>query len=465
MSDSAASARITKPSKATAPTPSRIKLRASCDRCSTNKIKCSQEKPICQRCRSLDLSCHYSRSMRSGKPPRSRQRVTTFVGNIQSHPKPHLQSPSSRGDGYQTSSRNDMMTAVLNDIKMGPIRLPPTVPACVEPMDRVGRDTVIQPAANPYGFYYSEHTPEKFIINSSVDYTPAHSICKADSNINHQPLQQQEEQTPLSLLPLFRQINNIPEEQQQPPQQTPYISPCPSFSTKHSTLDTIASPLASTFDKAFVGTTEPTHDCVGLALATLSSLYNLAVQNRSSDAKTNGMYSSAPTIDQVFQVTSFATKNTMNLVSCPCAKDHCFPTLMSLIYSKILTWYQAIVGINDPDLAGWLGGCCSASTTSVVPRPLSIGTYKLEEEVGTLVAHQLVLNQLRDMAKSVKVFLNIFYGSRAALNLGLNETDHPDIVAGTGNGDSFQLRMGLSLDARLTYTIQEVERILPPCQC
>jgi hypothetical protein len=171
------------------------------------------------------------------------------------------------------------------------------------------------------------------------------------------------------------------------------------------------------------------------------------------------MQSSAPTIDQVLQVTSFATKNTMNLISCPCTKEPCFPILMPLIYFKILTWYQAIVRIHDP---AWLGVGHTSSKASVVPRPLSIGTYKLEEEVGKLMTHQLVLNQLREMAKSVKMFLDIFYGGGAHVHL--NETDHhPDGLG--GNRDPFQLRMGLSLDARLKYTIQEVERILPACQC
>ena len=49
--------------------PGPFKYRASCDRCSSNKVKCGQERPACQRCRSLDLPCHYSRSLRSGKPP------------------------------------------------------------------------------------------------------------------------------------------------------------------------------------------------------------------------------------------------------------------------------------------------------------------------------------------------------------------------------------------------------------
>lgn len=48
------------------------KLRASCDGCYTAKLKCSKEKPTCPRCRGLGLICHYSPTLRTGKPRATR---------------------------------------------------------------------------------------------------------------------------------------------------------------------------------------------------------------------------------------------------------------------------------------------------------------------------------------------------------------------------------------------------------
>jgi len=61
------------PSSSRNATPEPLKLRSSCDRCSLAKVKCSKEKPQCQRCGNLAISCNYSRAMRMGKPPTSRR--------------------------------------------------------------------------------------------------------------------------------------------------------------------------------------------------------------------------------------------------------------------------------------------------------------------------------------------------------------------------------------------------------
>ena len=58
-----------------------IKYRAACDHCSATKIKCTQERPQCARCRALGRDCHYSRSLRAGKPLRSSQGLNRKLSN------------------------------------------------------------------------------------------------------------------------------------------------------------------------------------------------------------------------------------------------------------------------------------------------------------------------------------------------------------------------------------------------
>lgn len=44
------------------------RLRASCDGCFLAKVKCSKTRPVCSRCLSCGILCHYSPSSRAGKP-------------------------------------------------------------------------------------------------------------------------------------------------------------------------------------------------------------------------------------------------------------------------------------------------------------------------------------------------------------------------------------------------------------
>lgn len=48
--------------------PRHQRLRQSCDGCFTAKVKCSKTQPICNRCLTSGIDCHYSPSSRIGKP-------------------------------------------------------------------------------------------------------------------------------------------------------------------------------------------------------------------------------------------------------------------------------------------------------------------------------------------------------------------------------------------------------------
>ncbi|KAL1980076.1 hypothetical protein VTN96DRAFT_4665 [Rasamsonia emersonii] len=423
-------------------TTSRVKLRSSCDRCSANKIKCSQEKPACQRCRSLDLQCIYSRSMRSGKPPRSRQRMTTLAGS----------RPAASSSGLSAAAVDDIKIVSHGDAA-----------ASVPCLEGINLESMLatNAATNQYGLFYENSplgTPEKFLINASVEYAPNRSFSKqGDTGITDMP-------TPL---PLLQTVDNSPEHKQ----QAPYMTPCPSFS--NTPMDTGFSPLGPPFDKPSMS--DSSHDCIGLALGTLASLYQLSsspYSNGTVEELQDNFSSSAPTIDQVLQTNSAAIKNAMTLLACPCAKDFCFPILMGVIYSKILTWYQAIVNIdddnNDPDV---MNGNNSSSndiyssyspskkeSVAAVYRPFLVGSYRLDEEIGRIMTQQLVLNELREMAKAVGVFLDGFCGSSH------NNNNNNNMPRTRCSGEHIYLRMGISLDARLRYTIQELEKILPTNQ-
>ncbi|CEJ60096.1 hypothetical protein PMG11_08682 [Penicillium brasilianum] len=54
------------------PPPSQ-KLKDSCDMCSSSKVKCNKEKPLCSRCRKLGYPCSYSPARRIGRPHPNRE--------------------------------------------------------------------------------------------------------------------------------------------------------------------------------------------------------------------------------------------------------------------------------------------------------------------------------------------------------------------------------------------------------
>lgn len=63
------------PSGRAGPPPTQ-KLKDSCDMCSSSKVKCNKEKPLCSRCRKLGYPCFYSPARRMGRPHPNRRTIT-----------------------------------------------------------------------------------------------------------------------------------------------------------------------------------------------------------------------------------------------------------------------------------------------------------------------------------------------------------------------------------------------------
>ncbi|KAJ5573555.1 uncharacterized protein N7459_007982 [Penicillium hispanicum] len=78
------------------------KLKDSCDMCSSSKVKCNKDKPVCSRCRKLGYPCFYSPARRIGRPHPNRRTST------RESPEPR---PRCRGRG----SINDSMPPTPKD--------------------------------------------------------------------------------------------------------------------------------------------------------------------------------------------------------------------------------------------------------------------------------------------------------------------------------------------------------------
>lgn len=81
------------------------KVRNSCNACSSQKIRCSKDRPKCHRCTIKGLSCVYSMSRRTGERPRVLEASSVAIASPPMTPSRHDSlPPMPRGEGQTTVS-------------------------------------------------------------------------------------------------------------------------------------------------------------------------------------------------------------------------------------------------------------------------------------------------------------------------------------------------------------------------
>jgi Aflatoxin regulatory protein len=386
--------------------------------------------------------------MRSGKPPRSRQRAA--VANAASR----LTAPGIRQQNAFSASveGRDLLSRQADFTWLDGMDLDTIL----------GRNPVDQ-TGNPFHLYFTNSSlaaPGKSYINPTTDYGSNHGFSKLEEMTTTMDLQS----TALPPTPQTVGTRNDAE------QSAPYMSPSSSLGLKPPSLDHTLVPLGTPpFEESSLVALDSSHDCINFAIGTLASLYGLSTPHIPS-TKMDGT-SVHPTIDQVLHINRSAIKSTVVILACSCSKDFCFPILLGIIYSKVLTWYQAIGNISDPSLDMPNGTFISKET--VVHRPFAIGAYELDEEVGVVMKHQLILNELREMSKSVKIYVEELCKHRETNdnrddddddddddNDGDDDDDHHNRGSLTDGAQLYQT-IGKLLQTRLQYTLQELESRLP----
>lgn len=89
-----------------------MKLRVSCDCCSTAKVRCSKDKPSCERCRRRGTECTYSLSRRAGRRPQKTPPTTTPTTTPSNTPitLPTTASNTTSSSASPEEAWNDMET-------------------------------------------------------------------------------------------------------------------------------------------------------------------------------------------------------------------------------------------------------------------------------------------------------------------------------------------------------------------
>ncbi|KAH8689383.1 hypothetical protein BGW36DRAFT_70500 [Talaromyces proteolyticus] len=400
--------------------PSRIKLRSACDRCSLNKIKCSQDKPECQRCKTIGVQCHYSRSMRMGKPRKSAKAKAMASANANNNNTNNNEASRKVDDvplWQQADIHHPWSTADWNF---------DSVLAGHEASSSAG--DFLQP-----------------LFDSPAEIAPtAYSQQSDDSFLGISPQSQSQSQSPASSGHNATIIKDDPENV--------YLSPSSYYAASFDAalLPPATTPPEGLSPSMLIPQSKP-HDCTQLALETLVSLSLPSTVQKTSQGQPR------PTMDQVLRANCEAIKNTSTMLSCGCPKDSSFPMLIATIFSKALAWYQAAVGFNDDGLFDSASAGNAAvfnhAVEEVVHRPISVGGYELDDESCDLMKFQLVLSRLRMMSKPIKQYLDMYAPS------GSYPSPSSDAKPAVSTVSSMQvfLTMGIFVQSRLQHTIDELQ--------
>lgn len=141
------------------------------------------------------------------------------------------------------------------------------------------------------------------------------------------------------------------------------------------------------------------HDCTQFAFQTLNSLYAPpATQPSAGDF--NGTSDGLPTLDAVLSTNKAAVDKLYVLLGCPCSANPHFSTTIAFTITKILSWYQAVAGVNQQGAESPVNTQMEAFTHT----PISLGEFRLEVEDEDTFRTQLVLVELRKVEKLIDKF-------------------------------------------------------------
>lgn len=424
----------------------RIKLRSACDRCSLNKIKCSQDKPECQRCKTIGAQCHYSRSMRMGKPRKSAKAKAMMNAKLPGKPDTNTATGNSMPGTIDISNNHNGDNVIIPTTEL-PWSADWTFDGLLATHDHVASSSASGTPPDPFRALFDQHnsnTNNGNPIVSTADLMNVDSI----SAYSH-PLSQTDDAFlafPTSPVGLQKPVKDEPENV--------YLSPssyhAPSFES--SLLSTGSSPFEDLGPSLL--SQQNAHDCTHLALETMTSLCLPSTVQRTAEGQPR------PTIDQVLKMNCEAMRNVSTILTCSCAKDSSFPILLSTIFSKALAWYRAAV--ESPDLPD---SNHHSVKEEVVHRPISVGGYELDDESSDLMKIQLVLNRLRMMSKPLKQYIEMYSASECCHDRPISPpstvgspTDTKTLNAALAVGPAqMYSTMGSFLHGNLQSTIEDLQ--------
>ena len=400
------------------PVKERRKLRQSCDACAAAKVRCSKNRPRCERCTEGDFTCVYGPSMKHGKSALKRK---------QPQPQPvteDCQAKSKPSEHDLQRSFSDLLQSIFTTANLSLPHSRPfnnevpiastTLPSAPSTTDSPSFDDLIWTDGIAYGDTGSTATGTA--TSTSNTSTNAHLDSFGDT---------------LSLIssanfPQF--INSEPFDIVSSPSSK---SPAGPNTNSHF-------PLQSNFLDS-----SGTHNCYVIANSTLAILNVLPrpLSDSNSSETTSPLCSASSgcastqtvqSLDDVLSCTRDAMANMQHLLKCPCARDPHMAMLDASIIMRILFWHQIVAGIRTssylpqptPDgrpafmdkfasstgtSVTWpsRGSCSSTPTTFIAPEPVRLGNYIPDQEDQEHMQRLFLLINLQKVKQLIDAFAQV----------------------------------------------------------
>jgi len=365
------------------------KIRDSCNSCSSQKTRCSKERPTCARCQAKGLECNYSFSQRTGRRgPSIYGPLATFSVPA---PPANDQQRSAPFNRSTTTFRHEQPTLTTAFDQM----FDPNDAFMFDSMDSFQTSDGLGSAVDSV----MEGFPD--ISWSPTEEDPGRNLFDTEaSSTTQRPQPNRTESGPStesqSGAP-SRRLEQPPEAQQ--PQQ-PLPSPALSKSTTH---------------KPSVQPQMPSQhlagdDCLMSAMKVVADLHITSSPCITSDSDMVGMRppkAAARDIDNVLFQNRDAIGTLKHVLECPCAKSNTVLLACYMAASSVVTWYGAAIGL--PSDTG--DGSEQASGPQIVSRPIFMGRYCLDSNAEQTVRARIVLDEIREHVQPLLAKMPLHYVS------------------------------------------------------
>ena len=407
------------PQQKSTPIKERRKLRQSCDACAAAKVRCSKNRPRCERCTEGEFTCVYGPSMKHGKSALKRK-------HPQPQPIPDRPPPNAKPSEHDLQrSFSDLMQSIFSTANL-------SLPHARTFNDEIPTTGTTLPSAPT-----TSNSPsfDDLLWTDGMTYGDIGSTANGTANSTNNCSTNAHIDSFGDTLSLISSAN-FPQ----------FISPEPLDleSSPASTSPNTYRPLPSR--SSFLDSSG-THNCYVIANSTLAILNVLPrpLNDNKSNETTNSSgcasTQAAQSLDDVLSCTRDAMGNMQHLLKCSCARDPHMAMLHASIIMRILFWHQLVAGIRtssylplptpsdggglasymDPFTsssstntpAGWSSssgrGSCSSSTptTFIAPEPVRLGNYIPDQEDQEHMQRLFLLINLQKVKQLIDAFAQV----------------------------------------------------------
>ncbi|KAK8141637.1 hypothetical protein G3M48_010137 [Beauveria asiatica] len=317
------------------------KLKASCDRCAADKVKCGKRHPSCARCIQANRECVYGVSQRAGKPSQAKLALRRELAACAGVRLISADAPARQGDAagspsaMQVTVNAELLSATSDFWQCRDLMLP-SLPWQEE----------LGVSGNSPGAY---HDPCVALTEASL----------------------------ATSLSGTTQFSLATSQQAITPPETLMDAACGEFAMPAPMTPKSSGGSSATFDAALgPPCCEPTE-----VAKQLCDIVELGQAN-------------AMTLDTLLHEIVTLSHKVSSHLRCSCARDSTVLMMLAASECEILDLYQAIAGVKPcyPVSSGR-----AIRQLSLCHSELSLGSFKLDEKLSSAVLDQLVLSQLHDM--------------------------------------------------------------------